>query len=286
VWNRQRRDEVLIDVEDVALGHETKMRWNEPAAWVWSEHETHPTLVPIEDFDAAQTIFSGAQRAAVRREHTRHPYLLSGRMSCAICGRKMQGSWNNGKPYYRCKFPAEYAVAAEKHDRTVYVREGSVVPGLDEWLAGLFDDEHLDATCAALAEASQLSDDDPEVVELDLRRRLKECENKLTRYRDVLEGGTQASVIGEWIAEVDRERRSIERQLGHKPTNQVLTASEVKALVTRLRDIVAVLANADPELKRTVYEELGVRLTYHPSGEVHVEAGDPHVLGVRVGGGT
>jgi hypothetical protein len=24
VWNRQRREEVLIDVDDVALGHETK----------------------------------------------------------------------------------------------------------------------------------------------------------------------------------------------------------------------------------------------------------------------
>ena len=28
VWNRQCRDEVLIDVDDVALGHETKLRWN------------------------------------------------------------------------------------------------------------------------------------------------------------------------------------------------------------------------------------------------------------------
>jgi hypothetical protein len=32
VWNRQRRDEVLIDVEDVALGHATKMRWNQESA--------------------------------------------------------------------------------------------------------------------------------------------------------------------------------------------------------------------------------------------------------------
>jgi hypothetical protein len=28
VWNKQRKDEVLIDVEDVALGHTTKMRRN------------------------------------------------------------------------------------------------------------------------------------------------------------------------------------------------------------------------------------------------------------------
>ena len=34
VWNRQRRDEVLVDVEGVALSHETKMRWNDRADWV------------------------------------------------------------------------------------------------------------------------------------------------------------------------------------------------------------------------------------------------------------
>ena len=178
-------------------------------------------------------------------------------------------------PYYRCKFPAEYAIASGEHNRTVYVREGSVVPGLDEWLAGLFDDEHLDATCAALAEASQLPDDNHEVVELDLRRRLKDCQTKLARYRDVLESGTEVSVVGDWIAEVDRERRSIERQLGHKPTNQVLTTSEVKALVTRLKDILAVLAHADPELKRTVYEELGVPFHLPPQWRGPRRSGRP-----------
>jgi hypothetical protein len=29
VWNKQRTDEVLIDVEDVSLGHENKHRWND-----------------------------------------------------------------------------------------------------------------------------------------------------------------------------------------------------------------------------------------------------------------
>jgi site-specific DNA recombinase len=35
VWNRQRKDEVLIDVQDVALGHTTKMRWNEAGKWIY-----------------------------------------------------------------------------------------------------------------------------------------------------------------------------------------------------------------------------------------------------------
>jgi hypothetical protein len=50
-------------------------------------------------------------------------------------------------------------------------------------------------------------------------------------------------------------------------------------------DIVAVLADADPPEKRAMYDELGVNLTHHPDGWVHVGAG-ARVLVVRVGGGT
>ena len=39
VWNRQRKQEILLDVDDVALGHETKMRWNDSQAWM---HSTEP----------------------------------------------------------------------------------------------------------------------------------------------------------------------------------------------------------------------------------------------------
>jgi hypothetical protein len=36
-------------------------------------------------------------------------YALRGLVRCGICGRKMQGSWNNGKPHYRCVFLSQYA---------------------------------------------------------------------------------------------------------------------------------------------------------------------------------
>jgi recombinase len=62
VWNQRRRDEVLVDVEDVALGHESKMRWNPTSPWVWSEHQTHPAIIDSNAFEAAQDIFASAQR--------------------------------------------------------------------------------------------------------------------------------------------------------------------------------------------------------------------------------
>jgi hypothetical protein len=53
--------------------------------------------------------------------------------------------------------------------------------------------------------------------------------------------------------------------------------------VRQPKDIVTVLADADPADKRAIYDELGVNLTYHPDGRVHVGAGS-RVLRVGVGG--
>ncbi len=285
VRNKQRRDEVLVDVEDVALGHESKMRWNHHSQWVWSEKSTHRTIVDIDRFQAVRDIFAGAQRSAVRKERTRHPYVLSGLVCCAVCGRRMQASWSHGNAYYRCKFPAEYAITEEQHAKTVYVRENAIVPSLDTWIGSLFAEQHLDATCEALAAESDLDSEDDEGRQLDLRRQLKECDAKLARYRALLEQDGDITVVANWIAEVERERKRLERELGRKPTARKLTKGEIKALVRRLKDIVAVLADADPEDKRAIYDELGVKLTYYPDGRVRASAG-ARVLGVRVGGGT
>jgi site-specific DNA recombinase len=71
----------------------------------------------------------------------------------------MQGSWNNGQPYYRCMFPGEYALANRiDHPRVVYLREAEVVPELDTWLTKTLDPAHLPATLDALAAAQH---DDP-----------------------------------------------------------------------------------------------------------------------------
>jgi hypothetical protein len=151
--------------------------------------------------------------------------------------------------------------------------------------ASLFDDEHLDRTCEALAAVSDFEPDDDQDHELNLRRRLEECDTELTRYRQLLEQDADITVVATWIGEVERVRRRFERELGRKPTARTLTKAEIKALVRQLKDIVAVLADADSTEKRAIYDELGVNLTYHPDGRVHVGAGS-RVLRVGVGGGT
>jgi site-specific DNA recombinase len=46
VWNRQRRDEELLDVDDVAAGYQSRMKWNPREEWVWSKEQTHGPSCP------------------------------------------------------------------------------------------------------------------------------------------------------------------------------------------------------------------------------------------------
>ncbi|HEY5985992.1 MAG TPA: recombinase family protein [Streptosporangiaceae bacterium] len=126
VWNRQRKDEVLIDVRDVALGHMTKMRWNDQNEWIFSEEVVHPTVIDTQTFQQAQRLLAAKNvRKIIRRPRTSpRPYVLRGLLYCGICHRRMQGSWNNDQPYYRCTFPNEYARTNHiRHPRAVYLRE-------------------------------------------------------------------------------------------------------------------------------------------------------------------
>ena len=66
VWNRQRKDEVLIDVQDVALGHMAKMRWNDEDKWIFSDATVHPPIIDAETFRRAQRSADRPQGGAGR----------------------------------------------------------------------------------------------------------------------------------------------------------------------------------------------------------------------------
>jgi hypothetical protein len=70
--------------------------------------------------------------------------VLRGLLYCGICGRRMQGHWANAAPYYRCRFPAEYAVVNRiDHPLNVTLRQDAVLRPLDHWLAGKFEPRYL-----------------------------------------------------------------------------------------------------------------------------------------------
>jgi site-specific DNA recombinase len=287
VWNRQRRDECLIDVDDVALGHETRMRWNDPGEWVWSAETTHQALVTPEAFAAVQQhIGLGRHRPATRKpRRTSRPYILRGLIRCGLCGRTMNASWNNDRAHYRCMFPKEYAgVRGDKHRAAVYLREDEVVAGLDDWLMRLFDSENIDETCALLACVARPTAEDEARADAS-RRRLVDCDARLTKYRAALDNGGDPAVIGGWIAEVQGDRLAAQRELEASRPMSPITAEELRELVARLGDMRRVLGVADPALKAKVYADLGITMTYRPVERIVSVEARPCTR-VRVGGGT
>lgn len=284
VWNKQRKDEVLVDVDDVALGHVTKMRWNVTDQWITSAEPVHEPLVSRELFETVQSTF-GVRKGPSTRTPTKHRhYLLAGRMRCGVCDRRMQGHWSHGRAYYRCKFAEDYPDVKREHPRNVYVREAAVVPGLDGWLSSLFDDGHIDDTCERLAGVSE-PDLAAQEREAALRAAIADCDRKLANYRALLDYEDAVTLAATWIADTQRERKNLERQLGQSVPGDRLTPKQVKALVNALRDIVAVLAEAEPSDKAELYDQLGISLVYDPDGTVTVES-RPRGVTVRVGGGT
>jgi site-specific DNA recombinase len=155
VWNKQRTDEVLLDVDDVALGHTNVMRWNPSDKWLKSGAVVHPPLIDQDTFDRVQQIL------AVRRSRKpgtpnrpRHPYIFKGLVHCASCERKMQGQYSHGVAYYRCRYPERYARAhGIEHPRNVYLGEDVLIDPLDEWLATALAGDHRDEAIAAMVKA-------------------------------------------------------------------------------------------------------------------------------------
>jgi site-specific DNA recombinase len=268
VWNRQRKDEVLLDVRDIALGHTTVMRWNDQDKWIFSEQIVHPPIITDETFRQAQQLLAAKNaRQVTRRPRTSpHPYVLCSLLFCGICTRRMQGSWNNGQAYYRCTYPNEYArTNSVRHPRVVYLREAELLPELDTWLSKALDPVRLPGTIEALA-ASQDEAAPRELVSV--REEISTCDQKLAQYRAALDAGADAAVVGQWISETQARKLAADARLRaatgtcHQPSK--MTKEEIAATVKAIRDLMQALRYATTEDKTEIYAGLNLHLTYNP----------------------
>ncbi len=271
VWNKQRKDEVLIDVDDVALGHMTKMRWNRSDKWIWSEKPTHKQLVSDEDFEKAQAVLAGRGRGpATHRPHpTRRPYAYRGVLFCGYCDRRMQGNWNNDQAYYRCRFPAEYALANRvDHPKLVYLREAEIIDEVDDWIAQIFRPAALEMTIGALAEQSHDAGDAAAVM---LKEKITDCDRRLARYRAALDAGADPLEVTRWINDAKAERTRAEGERRALGTSRRMTREEISTVLAELGDLACVVVQAEAADKSKLYRELGLKLTYRPQKQT-VEA--------------
>ncbi|MEV5303370.1 recombinase family protein [Amycolatopsis methanolica] len=282
VWNKQRKDEVLINVDDVALGHETRMRWNARDKWIFSDDIVHEPLIDADTFQRAQDILGarGAGRTTRERHRTRHRYVLRGLVHCGLCGRRMQGQQSREVLFYRCRFPSEYGLANKvEHPRNVYLAERDLLAPLDAWLSRCFMPHRLADTIEDLYRAQPDEHDDLEA--LAARRVVEEADRALARHRAALEAGADPQLVTRWMAETQARRADalVKARPAARPPK--LTRDEIRRLADGLGDVRQTLINADPADKAEVYRQLGLRLVYYPGKRtVRAETNlDPHSWG-------
>ncbi|WP_328708852.1 recombinase family protein [Microbispora hainanensis] len=281
VWNRQRKDEVLLDVEDVTLGHTTKLRWNDSEKWIFSERVVHPQLVDDVSFRDAQDMLAGRGRGSCEHapHRSRHPYAFKGVVICGICERKMQSQWVNEAPYYRCTFPREYALGNKlDHPRNVYLREDAILRRVDRWLCKAFAPHRVAQTIDEMYvdQADTGHDAKAEIA----KAKIAQAETKMARYRAALEAGGDPEEIGKWIAEAKAERVRAEAELRTTTRSARMSREEITALVAEIGDMARAITEVPTERKSEVYQRLGLRLTYHPGkAKVRAEVNlSPHIV--------
>jgi site-specific DNA recombinase len=268
VWNKQRKDEVLINVEDVALGHTTKLRWNDTGKWLWSDKIVQPPIIDRDTFDQVQVMVSG--RATKHKPHRRqHPYALRGLVFCGLCDRRMQSHWVNDAPYYRCRFPAEYALANRvQHPLTINLREDAVIGRVNKWLTREFAPHHMSETLRALAEAPQRDTASANADNGETAGKIAECDRKLSQYRAALDAGANPATVAAWIAETEAEKATYALVMRRSEPRRRMTEQEIRSIVDKFADIARVLIDADPDDKAEIFRQLGLRLTYHPGRQL------------------
>ena len=129
MWNKQRKDELLIDVEDVALGHTTKLRWNDTGKWLWSENIVHPLIIDRETFSQVQVMVSGraTQHAEHKPHRQEHPYALRGLVVVRTVRAEDAKPLGQRRTVLPVPVPAEYALAnrVQHHGTSTFARTRS-----------------------------------------------------------------------------------------------------------------------------------------------------------------
>ncbi|MEV6108527.1 recombinase family protein [Streptomyces sp. NPDC051940] len=102
VWNKQPKREVLLDIDDVTLGHRTQQSLNPVEEWIWSADPVHTPLVSMEIFTRAQGKAAARRSPGHRAERmprsTHRDYALRGLLYCGRARTKCRAPTTTDTP--------------------------------------------------------------------------------------------------------------------------------------------------------------------------------------------
>ena len=165
----------------------------------------------------------------------------------------MQSHWANAAPYYRCRFPAEYALANHvEHPLSMSLREDAIIGQVDGWLALEFTPHRLAETIRDLAAAQQPDRARNASGDGETEREIADWDGKQPSSTPHLMPGASPATVAAWIAEIEAERATYTLGIHRtEPRPRRMTEAEIRAIVDKLADIAGVLRDAEPETIQT-----------------------------------
>lgn len=275
-FGRWTKKETLLDPEDVSAGHVVKFRRSSPDRVVRSREPAHPALISVAAFTEAQLLRrsrgAGGLQARAKLERgpkaTKRAYPLRGRVRCALCKRRLEGTPRQNRTYYRCaaRTIAPGSPVLAEHPKNVYLPEHAVLSPVNEWIGTLFDPDHREQTIDQLLAAD--IDAGQDARQQQAKRRLDDAETRLRRLQAAIEAGADPAALVDAINRVQEERQAARVDLDQLPANRALSRAEVAALVNELGSIGPALDKADPAELEQLYAALGLEMVYDPRPKV------------------
>ncbi|GAA2234044.1 recombinase family protein [Promicromonospora sukumoe] len=286
VWGKQEKFEQLMNVEDVAAGEVTRMRWRGTDQWIRPDSQTHPAIVDIATYEKALARINAQRRGANQRSpktsSTGRVYPLAGRCFCTACESRLSARFyaskkkdGTGRVLYRCDVGGKRALPTKLAEHPVAgLNQNRVLPVLDSFLFELFDEPA--ALAATMAGGNPGSSQRAVAQHKQIAETKKEIEN-LVR---ILAGGLTSEAITTALVAKEAELKALQRQLDdlQAPGESI----DVKQLAEDLQIVggsLNVLGRATDEERRDLYEALGVRVDFNAAASEVVFSVNPLITG-------
>ncbi len=295
VWNRSTTR------TGATLHRKKTHRPNPVDQWVWSEEPTHPPLITLDRYRQAQKIGAGSQGSRTDTGANSHPatqrtYLYRGLLRCGLCGRRLQGTYQAGHVYYKCKGPRDAAGKATQpdHPGAVCVREDALTPAVANLIAtrvfGPDRQKYLHKQHTAVPR--QRAERHARAVEA-ARKTVNNLANRQTNLITELEetpqnNQTYRARIRQRYQELDQQRGEAETKLAELVATQPATDSGTPELLDRMPLARTNLAAVPATLQRRLFDALQLTIRIDTPRSAHVSitltTDTPHTTAGTVAG--
>jgi site-specific DNA recombinase len=235
--------------------------------WIWSATPTHEAIVPRDLFDMVTERAKRNEIRPGRRAPNPYPqrrghrpgrlYPLRGRVRCSLCGRRMEGSHQKGKNWYRCRFVYNRgAIAADAagHPRALGIKEEVILVELLDFMGRrIFGPDRLRLLQTELAKSASgdWQQHDEELKKLDseheqIERSIYRQTLRLEEYEDpnhpVIAAAKQR--IEELTSRHAAVHNATARLKARRPSG--VRPEEIVEMLDAIPDLRHTLASADP----------------------------------------